>query len=120
MAEVFLNKYAGDVYEAQSAGSTPTKINPLVVSIMKDEEDIDLSSKTTQSFIDVVKTQHFFGYVIPVCDKAKEAECPIFPDVPKRLHWNIDNPEDFEGTDDEILQQTIVVKNQVKKLVLFL
>jgi arsenate reductase len=118
MAEEFLNKYAGDVYEAHSAGFIPTEISPVVVSIMKDEEEIDLSKKKTHSVIDMVKAQHFYGYVITVCDKAKETECPTFPGVPKRLHWNLANPEDFSGTNDEIRQQTIEVKNQVKKLVL--
>ncbi|MEY4385929.1 MAG: hypothetical protein RLY20_1212, partial [Verrucomicrobiota bacterium] len=32
MAEAFLNHYGGDIFEAQSAGIEPGKLNPIVVA----------------------------------------------------------------------------------------
>jgi arsenate reductase len=117
MAEEFLRKFGGDEFEVESAGFIPTAINPLVVEVMK-EEGIDLSDKSTKSVFDLVKAQNFYGYVVTVCNKAKETECPIFPGVPKRIHWDLENPEDFTGTEEEKLDKTRVLKDQIKQLVL--
>ena len=117
MAEELLKKHGGDDFEVESAGFTPTKINPLVVEVMR-EEGIELSEKMTQSVFDLVKLQNFYGYIITVCNRAKESECPIFPGVPKRLHWDLENPEDFTGTHEEKLYKVRALKNQIKELVL--
>lgn len=117
MAEEFLRKFGGDEFGVESAGFIPTAINPLVVEVMK-EEGIDLSDKSTKSVFDLVKAQNFYGYVVTVCNKAKETECPIFPGVPKRIHWDLENPEDFTGTEEEKLDKTRVLKDQIKQLVL--
>ena len=36
MAEAFLRAYAGDRYEAYSAGLEPREINPLTISVMEE------------------------------------------------------------------------------------
>jgi arsenate reductase len=117
MAEELLKKLGGDRFEVLSAGFTPTAVNPLVIEVMK-EEGIDLSEKNTQSVFELVKSGSFFGYVVTVCNRAKEGECPVFPGVPKRLHWDLENPEDFEGTKEEKLIKVRELKEQIKKLVL--
>lgn len=117
MAEELLKKLGGDGFEVESAGLEPSAINPLVVKVMQ-EEGVDLSEKETQSVFDLVKTENFYGYVITVCDRAKESECPIFPGVPKRIHWNLENPEDFTGTEEEKIAKTRELKDQIKQLVL--
>ncbi|MFO7888582.1 MAG: arsenate reductase ArsC [Eubacteriales bacterium] len=116
MAEEFLKKLGKGKFEVESAGFEPKKINPYVVEVMK-EEGIDLSSKKTQSVFDLVKKQKFYGYVITVCDKSREEECPVFIGTPKRLHWSLKNPEDFTGTDEEILKKVKNLKDQIKELV---
>ncbi|PKM68272.1 MAG: arsenate reductase ArsC [Firmicutes bacterium HGW-Firmicutes-2] len=116
MAEAFLKKLGGDHFEVESAGFAPTKINPLVVEVMK-EEGIDLSEKKTQSVFSLVKAQKFYGYVITVCNRAKETECPIFPGSPIRLHWDLENPEDYTGTHEEKLNKVRELKNQIKELI---
>ena len=117
MAEELLKKLGGDGFEVESAGLEPSAINPLVVKVMQ-EEGVDLSEKETQSVFDLVKTENFYGYVITVCDRARESECPIFPGVPKRIHWNLENPEDFTGTEEEKIAKTRELKDQIKQLVL--
>jgi arsenate reductase len=116
MAEAFLKTLGGDHYEVESAGFTPTTINPLVVEVMK-EEGIDLSEKKTQSVFSLVKAQKFYGYVITVCNRAKETECPIFPGRPIRIHWDLENPEDYTGTHEEKLNKVRKLKNQIKELI---
>ena len=117
IAEELLKKYASDIFEATSAGFTPTTINPLVVEVMK-EGNIDLTDKKTQSVFSLIQAQTFFGYVITVCDRENEAECPVFPGLPKRFHWNLENPEYFTGTHEERLNKVRELKNQIKELIL--
>jgi arsenate reductase len=117
MAEELLMKFGKDKFEVESAGFDPTSINPLVKKVMQ-EEGIDLTEKKTQSVFSLVKAQNFYGYVITVCDRARESECPTFPGVPKRLHWDLENPEDITGTEEEKLNKVRNLKNQIKSLVL--
>jgi arsenate reductase len=117
MAEELLMKFGKDKFEVESAGFDPTSINPLVKKVMQ-EEGIDLTEKKTQSVFSLVKAQNFYGYVITVCDRARESECPTFPGVPKRLHWDLENPEDFTGTEEEKLDKVRELKDRIKSFVL--
>jgi len=44
-----------------------------------------------------------FGYVVTVCDDAKEA-CPFFPAAAQRGHSSLPDPAAAEGTEDERLE----------------
>ncbi len=116
MAEAYLKLLGEDQFETESAGFEPTVINPLVVKTMK-EEGIDLSDKKTQDVYDLLKQSRFFGYIVTVCERARETQCPTFPGVAKKLHWDLENPEDFTGTDEEKLTKVRVLRNKIKKLV---
>jgi arsenate reductase len=35
-----------------------------------------------------------------VCDRARQA-CPVFPGAGKMLHWDIEDPADVSGSDEE-------------------
>lgn len=116
MAEAFLKEMAGDRVSAESAGFVPTTINPHVVSVMA-EVGIDVSRNKTQSVFDLVRKGNYYGFVITVCDRAKEEDCPTFPGLPKRLHWDLENPEDFTGTEAEILERIRVLRDRIRQLV---
>ena len=73
--------------------------------------------KIHQSVGELIRAQNFYGFVITVCNKAKETDCPVFPGVPKRLHWDLENPEDFTGSEEEIMENVRVLKDQIKALV---
>ena len=79
MAEAFLRSYAGDRYEAYSAGLEPKEIHPLTKKVM-DEIGIDISGQNSKSLKDYMGRLHF-GYLITVCSQA-DANCPTaFPDL---------------------------------------
>ena len=67
MCEAFLKHYAGDRFDAQSAGLEPGELNPLVVETMA-EIGLDISQNKTKSVFDVWKSGELFQYVIAVCD----------------------------------------------------
>lgn len=112
MAEEFLKKFGQDAFEVESAGFEPTEINPLVVQVMK-EEGIDLSSKKTQSVFELVKTQKIFQYVISVCSREKEQDCPMFPGLVRRIYWEFDNPENFTGTEKEKMEKISELRDKI-------
>ncbi len=117
IAEELLKKLGGDHFEVESAGFLPSTINPLVVEVMK-EDGIDLTDKKTQSVFALAKAQKFYGYVITVCDRGQEAKCPVFPGTPKRIHWDLENPENFTGTHEEKIEKIRELKEQIKKLLI--
>ncbi len=117
IAEELLRKYGGDDFIVQSAGLEPGALNPLAIEVLK-EEDIDISDKKTQSVFELFKTGHLYKYVITVCDEGKAQGCPLFPEHTIRIHWSFEDPSSFEGSEEEKLEKTRIVKEQIKEKVL--
>ena len=114
MAEAFLNSLAGDKFEAESAGLTPTDVNPIVVEVMK-EVSIDISHKETNSVFDFFKQGRKYNYVITVCDESRSGQCPLFPGKIKRLHWSFEEPASFSGTEEEVKSKIRKVRDLIKE-----
>ena len=103
MAEAFLRKYAGDSFEAYSAGLEPKEINPLTIRVMK-EIGLDLSGQRSKSVNEYLGKVHF-EYLITVCDDA-DKNCPtVWPGVNQRLHWSFEDPAKFAGTAEQKLDK---------------
>ncbi|MCA1672329.1 MAG: arsenate reductase ArsC [Actinobacteria bacterium] len=99
MAEGMLRAWAGDRFEALSAGTEATAVRQEAISAMA-EIGIDISrhtSKTLEPFLG-----QSFGWLITVCDQAREA-CPTLPGVAQQMHWSISDPSAVTGTDEERL-----------------
>lgn len=97
MAEGFLRTLGGDAYDAHSAGTKPSVVNPMAIEVMR-ELGIDISAQRSKNVTEYVGTH--FPLVITVCDHAKE-QCPIFPGPCTREHWPFDDPADATGTREE-------------------
>ncbi len=117
MAEAYLNKFGSDKFIAESAGLEAGKLNPFAVAAMQ-QDGIDISANTTKDVFDFFKEGRLYHYVITVCDEASAARCPIFPGVHKKINWSFADPSAFTGTDEEKLQQTIVVRDKIREAVL--
>jgi arsenate reductase len=89
MAEGFLRALAGERFEAASAGIEPGNLNPIAVEVMR-EVGIDISHQQSKNVKESLK-EHF-GYVITVCDSARE-RAPVFPFTPHLVHWSLYDPE---------------------------
>lgn len=113
MAEAFLNAICPDDFIAESAGLEPGALNPLAVTVM-DEAGIDISKKTTKSAFELFKAGKLFSYVITVCDETSAERCPIFPGGANRLHWSFPDPAALEGSPDERLAKTRVIRDQIR------
>ena len=112
MAEAFLRKYAGDRFEAHSAGLEPKGVNPFTIQAMQ-EVGIDISDQTSKG-VDTYLGKVLFQYLITVCDDA-DKNCPtVWPGVNQRMHWSFEDPAAFEGTDDEKLAKFREIRNQIE------
>ena len=54
-----------------------------------------------------------FDYVVTVCDSAKET-CPFFPGK-KVIHHSFEDPSQFEGSEEQILENVRKVRNEIKE-----
>ena len=113
MAEAFLKKYGGDKFDVESAGFEPGKLNPVVVEVMK-EVGIDISQNITKSVFDFYKQGKQYDYVVTVCDESQSGACPVFPGKGERLHWGFVDPSQFQGSLEDKLRQTKVVRDQIE------
>ena len=116
MAEAFLKKYGGDHFVVESAGLEPGTLNPNVVTVMQ-ERGIDLSQKGTQGVFDLFRQGRLYNAVITVCDAEAAERCPIFPGRVKRIAWSFKDPSAFTGTQEEILEQTRQVRDEIEQKV---
>jgi arsenate reductase len=115
MAEAFLRNYAGDKYEAYSAGVESREINPLTRKVM-DEIGIDLSGQRSKALQEYMGKVHF-GYLITVCSEADE-QCPSsFPGMGQRLRWSFEDPAGLVGTEAEKLQKFRDIRDQIREKV---
>ncbi len=113
MAESIINELHGDKFIAESAGFEAGKLNPFAVEAMK-EMGIDISNKKTNEVFDFYKEGRIYKYVITVCDESNAEKCPIFPGVSKTIHWSFEDPSSFVGTDQEKLENTIRIRDEIK------
>ena len=96
MTEGFLRELYGNKFDAYSAGTQPSSVNPYAIEFMK-EKKIDLSSHTSKS-VDQFREKKF-DYVITVCDGAKEI-CPVFPNGKEFLHKRFKDPTQSTGDEE--------------------
>lgn len=111
MAEGILRTLYGDRYEAYSAGTQPTKVNPYAIKVMS-EIGIDISNHRSKSVEEFRGKE--FDYVVTVCDNAKEA-CPFFPGGKTYLHKGFKDPSEFKGNENEIVAEFQRVRDEIKR-----
>jgi len=115
MAEAFLRHYAGDHFEVHSAGLEPKPINPLTLQVMG-EIGYPMTEHTSKGFNVYLGKTHF-QYLITVCDQA-EKNCPAtWPGVQKRLHWSLEDPAAFEGSEEKKLAKFREIRDQIERKV---
>ena len=116
MAEAYFRKLGGDIFEVESAGLEPGKLNPFVVRALR-EDGIDISGKKTQDVFALFTAGRTYRWVITVCSREAAERCPIFPGLSEKLHWPFPDPSTFTGTDDEILAGVRDVRDAIKEKV---
>jgi arsenate reductase len=99
MAEAILEQIGGDAFDVESAGTHPKGVNPLTVRVLS-EHGLDWSTATSKSVEPFLGRR--FDYVITVCDRARQA-CPVFPGADQSVHWDVPDPAEVDGSDEQRL-----------------
>jgi arsenate reductase len=111
MGEAFLRRYAGDHFKVHSAGLKPQGINPWTITVME-EIGYDLSGQESTDVTKYLGREHF-GYLITVCAHAEE-HCPkTFLGVSERIHWPIQDPAAFKGSEKETLRRFRKARDEI-------
>ena len=113
MAEGLLNHFYGDRYQAFSAGSEPQPVQPRAVRVMA-ELGIDISRQRSKSLKEL--RGQFFDLVVSTCEQAR-GSCPIFPCDAEKLHWDLPDPAQIEGDEEEKLSTYRRVREELKRLI---
>jgi arsenate reductase len=109
MAEGLLRAWGGDRFDAFSAGTEATRVQPLAIFAMA-EIGIDISGHTSKTL--ATFGGQTFDYVVTVCDDAREA-CPFFPGARQQLHWSLDDPSAASGSEAERLAEFRRVRDEI-------
>ncbi len=87
MAEGLAREHFGDAVRVQSAGSAPSRVNPLAIEAMA-ELGIDLSTHTSKSVATIDPAS--VDLVVTLC---AEEVCPVFLSSARRFHWPLQDPD---------------------------
>lgn len=114
MAEGLVNHYLSDSFDAFSAGTEATRVNPLAILVLA-ELGIDISghhSKTIDEF-----SGESFDYVITLCGDANE-RCPLFFGGVERIHHGFVDPSRLIGSEEEVLPEFRRVRDEIKSWII--
>ncbi len=112
MGEAFLRAYAGEHFDAYSAGLEPkAEIHPLVRKAMS---EIGLSMdgqypKSVSAYLGKVN----FAFTITVCGNA-EAQCPrVFLSMGTHMFWPFDDPAALSGSEEEVMPKVRAIRDAI-------
>ena len=113
MAEGILRAAAGDLLVLQSAGykddgQVDRRAIPALVEI-----GIDISGHTSKHMNDFLDRN--IHTVITVCGNADQV-CPMYPGQVRRHHWGFVDPAHATGSDEEIMAQFRVVRDEIRRV----
>ncbi len=113
MAHGYLNKFKKCKAEIYSAGIETHGVNQKAIEIMK-LDGIDIRHHTSNNVNEYATVD--FDYIITVCDNAKES-CSHFPSTALQFHYNFNDPAKVKGTEEEIQQEFIEVRDTIKQYI---
>ena len=115
MAEALLRSIDSEHFEAHSAGLDPVEMHPLTLQVLA-EAGVSVEGLRPKNVVEYLGKVHF-GYIITVCDYA-EQNCPTaFLTMGQRLHWTLEDPLKFRGSEAETLASFQQVRNETEQMV---
>lgn len=110
MAEGIINHFMGDRFDAFSAGTQASFVNPTAIEVMK-EIGIDVSKHRSKNLSEF--DGQTFDYVITLCGDANET-CPLYIGGTKKTHIGFDDPAKATGSHEYILWEFRRVRDEIK------
>jgi arsenate reductase len=109
MAEGIARSLAPSGVTVSSAGSKPSRVNPLAIRAL-DEIGIDIRSHQSKS-VDSISPEGV-DTVITLC---AEEVCPVFLGKARRIHWGLPDPAGAGSTAEEQLQAFRDVRDELRR-----
>ncbi len=117
MAEGLARSRFGETVNVQSAGSQPSRVNPLAIRALA-EIGIDITHHRSKRVDEIDPAT--VDVVVTLC---AEEVCPVFLGKAKRFHWPLPDPAAVEGTGEKRLARFREVRDEIGRrlddLVLF-
>jgi arsenate reductase len=114
MAEGLTRHFLGEQFEAFSAGTIATFVNPNAVKVMA-EIGIDISRHRSKEVTEFVGQS--FDLVITVCEEG-DATCPVWLGGGNKVHIPFNDPVRARGTEEEVLAVFRQVRDEMKEKLL--
>jgi len=114
MAEALANHFLGNRFQAFSAGTEATRVNPLAIRVL-DELGIDTSRQYSKT-IEEYAAQNF-DHVVTLCGDANE-KCPLFFGEVQRLHCGFEDPSRLSGSEEDVLPEFRRVRDEIKNWII--
>jgi len=109
MAEGIGRSLAPEGVKISSAGSSPSRVNPLAIRAL-DEIGIDIRGQRSKSVEEIAPAG--VDAVITLC---AEEVCPVFLGKARRFHWGLPDPAGASGTEEERLQAFRNVRDELRR-----
>ena len=109
MAEGIARSLAPEDIKISSAGSKPSKVNPLAIRAL-DEVGIDIRSHRSKSVDEIDPAD--VDAVVTLC---AEEVCPVFLGKARRVHWGLPDPAGAGATDEEQLQAFRNIRDELHR-----
>ena len=109
MAEGIARSLAPAGVKVSSAGSAPSRLNPLAVRALA-EIGLDISGQHSKSVDDIPPDG--VEAVITLC---AEEVCPVFLGKARRIHWGLPDPAGRGATEEAQLQAFREVRDELRR-----
>jgi arsenate reductase len=109
MAEGIARSLAPAGVRISSAGSAPSRLNPLAVRALA-EIGLDISGQFSKSVNDIPP-----GGVEAVITLCAEEVCPIFLGKARRVHWGLPDPAGTGATEEAQLEAFRDVRDELRR-----
>ena len=109
MAEGLARHLFGPSVEVESAGSQPSRVNPLAIEALR-EVGLDISGHRSKGIDDIdLKT---VDLIVTLC---AEEVCPVVPGPTKKLHLPFTDPAGHGGTHEEQFEKFRTARDQIRQ-----
>ena len=111
MAEGFSKIKLNKKFKIFSAGVEAHGLNLNAIEVMN-EIAIDISSQKSKSIVEEELSE--YDLVITLCGNARD-RCPVLSKEINHIHWNLQDPAEASGSEDNILSVYRKVRDQISK-----
>ncbi len=109
MAEGIARTLAGERLRVESAGSAPSRVNPLAIRALA-EIGIDASAQRSKSVDQIDRAA--IDTVVTLC---AEEVCPVYLGKARRLHWPLSDPAGHAESEEASLERFRSVRDELRR-----